>query len=170
MTKYFLIGISICLFAECQEQPKQVTAATQVPQYTIEQFYKSTSVGGGSFSSDDKRILVNSDENGIYNAYEIDLASGQKKALTTSTKESTFGNDYLPGRSDFIYSSDKGGNENSHLFLQRANGQVKELTTGEKEKAGFIDWSKDDKYMYYTSNKRDARFFDLYKADTTTWN
>src|SRR5215471_20093223 len=110
MTKYLLTGIAIGILAGCQEQPKQVASHIQVPQYTIEQFYKSTSVGGGSFSSDYKKILVNSDENGIYNAYEIDLASGQKKALTTSTKESTFGNDYLPGRSDFIYSSDKGGN------------------------------------------------------------
>ncbi len=87
-------------------------------QYSIEQFYKSTNVGGGAISSDDKKLLVSSNESGIYNAYEIDIASGQKKALTTSAKESVFGNDYVPGTTHFIYSSDKGGNENDHLFLE----------------------------------------------------
>ena len=140
-----------------------------VKQYTIEQFYKSTQVGGGFLSSDDSKLLVSSNESGIYNAYEIDIASGGKKALTNSTKESVFANSYVPGSTSFIYSADKGGDENDHLFLQKADGSVKDLTPGEKEKANFGGWSRDNKFMYYTSNKRDPRFFDLYKMDTATW-
>ncbi|HRO70678.1 MAG TPA: hypothetical protein PK951_09865, partial [Chitinophagaceae bacterium] len=73
-----------------------------VKQYTIEQFYKSTQVGGGFLSSDDSKLLVSSNESGIYNAYEIDIASGDKKVLTTSTKESVFANSYVPGSASFI--------------------------------------------------------------------
>ena len=112
---------------------------------------------------------MSSNESGIYNAYEIDIASGQKKALTNSTKESVFANDYVPGSNSFIYSADKGGDENDHLYLQRPDGSVKDLTPGEKEKANFWGWSRDNKFLYYGSNKRDPRFFDLYKMDTTTW-
>jgi len=113
--------------------------------------------------------VVSSNESGIYNVYEIDIASGQKKALTNSAKESFFANDYVPGTANFIYNADKGGNENDHLFLQKTDGTVKDLTPGEKEKANFWGWSRDNKFLYYTSNKRDPRFFDLYKMDTITW-
>lgn len=164
------IAISI-LFFGCQDQAtnQKEPEARQVAQYTIEQFYKSTNVGGGAFSTDETKLLVNSNESGIYNAYEIDIASGQKKALTNSTKESIFGNDYVPGSSSFLYSSDKGGNENDHIFLQTAAGTVKDLTPGEKEKANFYGWARDNKSFYYSSNKRDPRYFDLYKMDTTGW-
>ncbi len=149
------------------------TASTEPPkevkQYTIEQFYKSTNVGGGFFSSDESKLLVNSNESGIYNAYEIDIATGNKKPLTQSTKESAFANDFVPGSQQIIYSSDKGGNENDHLFLLKPDGSAKDLTPGEKEKAGFFAWSRDKKFLYYLSNKRDPRFFDLYKMDTTSW-
>ena len=165
----WLIVIAGSLLA-CNEQPtEKEPEARQVAQYSIEQFYKSTNVGGGAISSDDSKLLVNSNESGIYNAYEIDIASGQKKALTTSAKESIFGNDYVPGSTNFIYSADKGGNENDHLFQQKGDGSVKDLTPGAKEKASFYGWSRDNKAIYYTSNKRDPRFFDLYKMDTGTW-
>src|ERR1700694_3049281 len=99
-----------------------------VKQYTIEQFYKSIRVGGGAFSSDDKKLTYFSNETGINNAYEVDLSSGKNKALTHSTKESIYVDDYVPGTKNIIYHSDKGGNENDHLFLLRQNGDLKELT------------------------------------------
>ena len=165
-----LIYLLLCVaIMSCNTSDTTETAPRDVKQYSIEQFYKSTQVGGGSLSSDDARLLVSSNESGIYNAYEIDIASGQKKALTNSTKESVFANDYVPGSNSFIYSADKGGDENDHLYLQRPDGSVKDLTPGEKEKANFWGWSRDNKFLYYGSNKRDPRFFDLYKMDTTTW-
>ena len=165
--KNIVIILSVILFS-CNHVEKKEKIA-DVRQYSIEQFYKSTQVGGGSFSSDDSKLLVSSNESGIYNSYEIDIASGQKKALTHSTQESIFANDYVPGTMNVIYNSDKGGNENDHLFLLKTDGSVKDLTPGEKEKATFIGWSRNNKFLYYTSNKRDPRFFDLYKMDTTAW-
>jgi dipeptidyl aminopeptidase/acylaminoacyl peptidase len=169
MKKLFLPIAFAGFLAACQEQAAKEPEARQVAQYTIEQFYKSSNTGGGAISSDDQKLLVSSNESGIYNAYEIDIASGQKKALTTSAKESIFGNDYIPGTTAFIYSSDKGGNENDHLFLKRGADSARDLTPGEKEKATFFGWSRDNKSLYYSSNKRDPRYFDLYKMDTASW-
>ena len=170
MKKFFPAIALAGLFAACQDEPSKEPTAQQVAQYSIEQFYKSSNTGGGAISSDDQKLLVSSNESGIYNAYEIDIASGQKKALTNSSKESIFSNDYVPGTTAIIYSSDKGGNENDHLFLKRPGDSTsKDLTPGEKEKATFFGWSRDNKALYYTSNKRDARYFDLYKMDTATW-
>ncbi|RYG47097.1 MAG: S9 family peptidase, partial [Chitinophagaceae bacterium] len=167
--RYILPVISAVLLSACASNDKTADKPREVKQYTIEQFYKNTQVGGGAISSDDSKLLVSSNESGIYNAYEIDIASGQKKALTNSTKESVFANDFVPGKTDFIYSADKGGDENDHLFLQKSDGTVKDLTPGAKEKANFWGWSRDNRFLYYTSNKRDPRFFDLYKMDTSSW-
>lgn len=170
MNRILTAFAAVAFISACNSSDnKTETAGRDVKQYSIEQFYKSTSTGGGAFSFDEKKLLVSSNESGIYNAYEIDIATGNKKALTHSTNESIFANDYVPGTLNIIYSSDKGGNENDHLFLLKTDSSLKDLTPGEKEKATFANWSRDNKFFYYSSNKRDPRYFDLYKMDTATW-
>ncbi len=170
----FLFTITICSFllAACNtnnSSEKKEQAGPDVKQYSIDQFYKSSDVFGGDISDDDKKMLITSNGNGIYNAYEIDMASGKKRALTNSSKESIFTNSYVPGTTNIIYSSDKGGNEISHLYLLKASGDAKDLTPDAKEKASSSGWSLDNKYLCYLSNKRDPRYFDLYKMDTAKW-
>ncbi len=153
----FLFGIS--LFAQDKEPKK----------YSIEQFYENTRISGADFSADESKILTSSDESGIFNVYEINIVDGSKKAVTNSKDESLFAVDYVPGTSDIVYSADKGGNEIDHLYLLKEDGTTQELTTGEKEKANFAGWSGDEEYMYYSSNKRNPQFFDLYRMKIGTW-
>src|SRR5687768_10661973 len=105
---------SLLLLLLCNSGKGQTIAKKSQPprQYSIGQFYKNIKFLGGSLSTDDKKILLTSNESGIYNSYEIDLATGERKPLTTSAKESIFSSSYVPGTNDVIYSSDKGGNEN----------------------------------------------------------
>ena len=145
------------------EKPKEVK------QYTIEQFYKSTEAFGGSFNTDDSKLLYTSNESGIYNIWEADLATGKSVQKTSSKKESFFSNGYVPGTDRFLYGADKGGNENSHIYLQGNDTLAKDLTPGALERAGVFSWSRDMKSLYYTSNVRDPRFSDLYKMDTAGW-
>ncbi len=162
---YVTLIISLFLFS-CKEEAK---APREVKQYTIEQFFQTEGVGGGSFSKDENRIVINSNRSKIYNVYELSLADTTVKPLTSSTKESFFAVDYLPGTDDFLYSADKGGNENDHIYLQRRNGTVTDLTPGEKEKANFYGWTKDKRSFYYGSNNRNPQFFDVYKMDSSDW-
>ncbi|MDR9458102.1 MAG: S9 family peptidase [Salegentibacter sp.] len=143
--------------------------STSVENYTIEQFYGNTRVGGGEFSNDETKLLMSSDESGIFNVYEINIKDGSKKQITKSKDDSFFAEDYVPGTGEIIYSADKGGNEISHLYLLKKNGEVKDLTPGENEKANFAGWSDDKESIYYFSNKRDPKFFDIYKMDLDTW-
>lgn len=140
-----------------------------VKQYSIEQFYKTKSTGSGVFSPDEQRLLVHSNESGIFNLYEINIADGSKKQLTQSTVESFFAIDYVPGTGEALYSADKGGDENDHIYLLQSDGQSRDLTPGVKEKASVAGWAKDKKSFYYTSNKRDPRFFDLYQMTVSDW-
>ena len=59
--KYFFL--SLVVFG-CQVEEKPLTT------YTIEQFYKNVNISGGSFSPDETKLLVNSNETGIYNVYQ----------------------------------------------------------------------------------------------------
>jgi dipeptidyl aminopeptidase/acylaminoacyl peptidase len=45
---------------------------------------------------------------------------------------------------------------------------VKELTSDPKTRHNFGDWSDDGTRIYYTSNKRDKTFFDVYTMDVAT--
>jgi dipeptidyl aminopeptidase/acylaminoacyl peptidase len=139
-----------------------------VKQYTIEQFYKTINYGGGNFNKQENKILLHDNSTGIFNVYEIDLASKIKKPLTQSSKESYFMIDYIPGSNDFLYAADKGGNENAHIYLQSADS-VKDLTPGEKEKASFFGWNKSKTAFYYQSNVRDPKYFDVYKMTIPDW-
>ncbi|MFL5747161.1 MAG: S9 family peptidase [Niastella sp.] len=152
----------ICIAVTCYSQ-------TAVKQYTIEQFYKTIAFGGGNFNKAENKIIVHDNSSGIFNVYEIDLATKEKKQLTNSEKESYYAIDYIPGTSDFLYSADKGGNENTHIYLQKGDGSVTDLTPGVKEKAGFFSWNHPKTAFYYTSNVRDSRFFDLYKMSPGDW-
>jgi dipeptidyl aminopeptidase/acylaminoacyl peptidase len=157
-------GIAILLSCNDQTEPPK-----EVKQYSIEQFYKSTEAFGGNFNIDDSKLLYTSNESGIYNIWEADLATGKSVQKTNSNQESFFSSGYVPGTNNFLYSADKGGNENSHIYLRTNDSVVTDLTPGTTERAGLFGWSRDMKSMYYTSNVRDPRFNDLYKMDTTGW-
>src|SRR5690349_5346461 len=103
-------------------------ASKPVKQYTIEQFMKTIRIGGAAFSPDDKEILFQNNQSGIFNVYAVPVAGGAARQLTHSTKESTFAVTYLPdGR--FLYTYDRGGNENNHLYILEG-GQERDLTPG----------------------------------------
>ena len=124
---------------------------------------------GGYFSKDADKLIYSSDKSGIFNIYEVDLSANEETQLTDSKEESFFVRGYSPNTGEVIYSADKGGNENSHIYLIR-EGKSIDITPGENTKASFVGWTKDELGMYFISNSRDPRFFDLYKIDIVTLN
>ena len=138
-------------------------------QYTIEQFYDNTRISGGAFSEDESKLLVSSDETGIFNVFEITIEDGSRKQITFSEVESFFAVDHVPGTGQILYTADKGGNEINHIYLLQEDGSTVDLTPAENEKASFAGWSEDKQSMFYISNKRDPMFFDLYKMSISTW-
>ena len=139
-------------------------------KYTSAQLSKTIAINAAAFNAAETKILVSSNESGIVNVYEITVADKKSVALTNSKDDAMYAVDYLKGSNTFIYAADKGGNEDQHLFITTPGGkEIKDITPWPKSKNNFFGWSKDDKSIYITSNKRDARFFDLLKLDTATW-
>ena len=158
---------SILLFiiiVGCNESQKR-----DITKYKIDAFFDNIAISGGYFSSSEDKLIFSSNESGIYNVYEVNIDNGAVSQLTNSKKESFFIRSYVPGSDDFIYSADKGGNEISHLYLQKKEGEIIDLTPGENEKSSFYKWSKDNSILYYLSNKRDSRYFDLLKMSVNDW-
>ena len=160
--KKFMVFAAIMLLASC-------TGKKEVKQYTIDQFYKNVAISFSDFSQDETKILVSSNETGIYNVFEINLADASKRQVTSSDTESFFALGYVHGTNQVLYTADKGGNENDHIYLLNEDGTSTDLTPGDAVKASFNGFSLDKKVMYFISNKRDPRFFDLYKMNVGEW-
>lgn len=137
-------------------------------QYTIAQFMDIVQINGGSFSADDSKVMISSKETGIFNAVSIDIKTGQQTALTSSTGNAIFALSYFPSDDRIIYTSDRGGDEINHLFVRNVDGSVVDLIQDSTAKASFAGWSYNKKLMYYASNSRDKRFFDLYNVQVPT--
>jgi dipeptidyl aminopeptidase/acylaminoacyl peptidase len=133
--------------------------------YTIEQFMDVKTIGGSSFSANETKILINSQESGIFNAYEIDIKTGNQTQITNSTDNAIFARSYMPNDNSIIYTSDKGGNEITHIYVRKNNGDVIDIISDSTAKANFYGWNKDRSVFYYSSNQRDQRFFDLFKVE-----
>src|SRR6185369_13990312 len=147
----------------------QKKKAEPVKEYTIEQFMNTVRIGGSSFSSDEKSILFHNNKTGIFNVYSVPVSGGAATQLTNSTKESTFAVSYFPTDTRFLYSYDRGGNENSHLYLRELDGSERDLTPGDKVKANFLGWAHDRKSFFYSTNERDPRYFDIFEMTIGTF-
>jgi dipeptidyl aminopeptidase/acylaminoacyl peptidase len=143
--------------------------ARQVTQYSIEDFLATTDYGGADFSPDHTKLLVHSNESGIFNAYALPVDGGKPRPLTTSTKESIFALEYFPRDERFLYTSDVGGNELHHIHVQRPDGSVQDLTPGTDLKATFMGWAQDDRSFFLGTNERDKRYVDVYEYDPNTY-
>lgn len=163
MNKVIIIAFSL-LFMSCK---KNVDPNLKV--YGIEDFFDNVSISGGYFSTDEQKIIFSSNQSGIFNVYEANIQTGKINQLTASNKESFFVRAYVPNSNDFIYSADNGGNEINHLFLKKEDDTVIDLTPSGNEKSVFYKWSNDNQFLYYLSNKRDSRYFDLYKMKIGQW-
>ncbi len=148
MLRYFLL---VMIFtanpAECRE----------IKQYTIEQFMKTISIGGSSFSFDEKSILFSSNQTGVFNAFVIPVEGGTPSQITFSKDDAIFALSFLPHDKRILYSSDRGGNEIGHIYLRDEDGKVRDLTPDEDARSSFYGISYDEKSFYFGSNKRDPR-------------
>ena len=109
-------------------------------------------------------MLFTSDASGIPNVYTVSFAGGQIAPLTRSTTDSTFAVSYFPKDDRVLFTHDKGGDEQNHLFVLN-QGVATDLTPGATLKALFAGWSHDDGSFFAMTNERDRRFFDLYRHD-----
>jgi dipeptidyl aminopeptidase/acylaminoacyl peptidase len=156
-----LTGSLLLSLAAPAQQKKRPTAAAP-KRYSIEQFMSTTRLTGRAFSPDEQQVLYSSNQTGIYNLYAVPVTGGAATPLSASTKESLYAVTYLPdGR--ILYRHDQGGDENFHLYLRETDGTERDLTPGQKLRAEFLAWRRDNKAFYVLSNERNPKYMDVYR-------
>ncbi len=173
-TKFFL---TLCLFGigaiiwSCGAKQQADTAQENKPvkAYSIAQFMNTVRINGSAFSPDESKILHNSNKSGIFNAYEVGVGGGEARQLTKSADNSIFAISYFPKDERILFDSDNGGNEITNIYVRNIDGTLRNLTPDTTAKAEFFSWSFDKNSFFYTSNKRDKRFFDVYEIDIATF-
>lgn len=163
--KYTYIILLALLIWGCQSDSSSPTETTRVAKkYSIEQFMDNETIFGSSFSHDYSKLLIGSNESGTYNAYTIPVGGGEKTALTKSDatiRPMTF----FPSDDRILYAADNDGDEIYHIFLRSEDGSIKDLTPEEGARASFYGWADDYKSFFYSSNKRNPQFMDVYEMD-----
>ena len=165
VTALFLVAgaLGSTLLAGCEAGPEEGATPRQVTQYTIEDFLGNVNYTGASFTPDNSKLLVSSNETGIYNAYAFPVDGGEPVRLTFSEDDYVIAMGYFPNDERFLYTSDRGGNELNHVYVQDLEDNVSDLTPGEGLKADFHGWAQDDRTFFISTNERDNRYFDLYE-------
>lgn len=165
MKKLFLLTVVLGLLVACK-QPAPTTP--EIGRYTITQFMDNESVMGGSLSPDKSNLLVTSNRSGIFNMYNIDVATGAFNTLTQSDSASVYAISYFPADERILFRMDGNGDEIYKLFVKDGD-EITRLTPAENVRALFYGWSSDDTSFYYATNQRDSRLMDIYKMDIETF-
>jgi dipeptidyl aminopeptidase/acylaminoacyl peptidase len=175
--KNFSFTLMVLAIVSCdQPQPPASKVAAPVAEpirYDAEVFYKSRTYllsRRFAWSKDDTTLLLGSDASGIFNAYSLNINSKKIQPLTNSTTDSIFPVSFFPEDARLFYSSDKGGNEQNHLYVLEPSGNSIDLTPGEKVKALFAGWDQTNESFYVTTNERDPKAFDLYRYQTDDYS
>jgi dipeptidyl aminopeptidase/acylaminoacyl peptidase len=160
----FLFAFAVIALSGCEKVDE-----VGVKRYTVDQFMNTTTVFGSSFSHDESSILFSSDRSGIFNAWIVPVDGGQAVQVTHSDSNAVFADSFFPEDNRILYQSDQAGNEIYHIYLLEEDGSVRDLTPYENARAAVETWSHDRTKFYFSSNKRDQRFMDIYEMDIKTF-
>ena len=121
-----------------------------------------------SISPDGKRIGYLSAKNDVLNVYIADRQKPTQGTSITNDKKRGIRN-YFWARDNkhIIYMQDKNGDEDYHIYSVNINTlKVKDLTPFEKTRAFLVKLSEHiPGKIVIAINKRDPKYFDLYKVD-----
>ncbi len=171
MRKISFLLLVIPLIWACKDEKKiKPDIAETMKSYTIEQMMDNEDIGGGSFSPDKSKLLISSNRSGIYNMYTIPVSGGEMKPITASDSASVFAISYFPQDERMLFRMDGNGDEIFHIYLRDKEGNHKDLTPDEGARTDFYGWAEDDQSFFYTSNKRDDKFMDLYEMNLETFS
>ena len=137
-------------------------------KYMIQQYLNIKSASSPSFSADGKRLIYLTNVSGTSQVWAIDLPNGAPKQLTNYDDNISFAR-FSPTGDTIVFGKAVGGNENTQFSTMKPDGTgVRELTANPQIRHNFGDWSNDGKRIYYSSNKRDKNFFDVYAMELAT--
>ncbi|MFU8812555.1 MAG: S9 family peptidase [Balneolaceae bacterium] len=172
-----LIVPLLILFTACDNRGDD----NEFVSYPADLFFESITYslghsGGFAFSADETRLIINSDQSGVFNAYALHLEDGRTEPLSESENNSVFAVSWFPNDDRVLLTGDVGGNEQNSVFVRDPDGTLHNLLPpGEYEIAGqqsglrFEAWQSNGEAFFLSSTERDPQVADLYRYDAETY-
>ncbi|HEY0426750.1 MAG TPA: S9 family peptidase [Pyrinomonadaceae bacterium] len=133
--------------------------------YSIERYLNIRSAGSPSFSADGKRIAFLTNITGTSQIWMMDSSGGYPEQITSFQDNVGFVR-WSPAGNGLVFGKASGGDENTQFFWLSSDGaEIKQLTSDPKVRYNFGDFTGDGTRIFYSSNKRDRNFFDVYSMD-----
>ena len=178
---FFLTLPVLMLFAACSPTDNTSESDQDDISYSADVFFDSITYslahsGGYAFSADESRLIINSDQSGVFNAYALHLEDGRMEPLSESDNNSVFAVSWFPHDDRVLLTGDVGGNEQNSVFVREPDGILHDLLPpGDYEAAGqqsglrFEAWQSDGKAFFLSSTERDPQVADIYRYDAETY-
>ncbi|HEY6541467.1 MAG TPA: hypothetical protein VIZ18_11035, partial [Ktedonobacteraceae bacterium] len=136
--------------------------------YSFERYLNARIAFGVSFSPDGQRLTFLTNITGVAEVWSVPVDMSAANPLWP--EQLTFVGDrvgsafYSPVADRLLVSADVGGSEHMQLYLLSGDGaNFTALTERPESIYQFGDWSPDGTRFTYSSNERDARYFDVYE-------
>lgn len=137
-------------------------------KYKIEDFLEIRSAHGASFSPDGSKVAFLSNLTGVNQVYLVSCDSGEPEQLTSYEEPVSFAY-FSPVKNEILFGMAKGGNEKTQFFLFDITSKTVRSVTSQPEAIHrFGSWSRDGKFITYSSNIRNGTDFDVYIMEIET--
>jgi dipeptidyl aminopeptidase/acylaminoacyl peptidase len=133
--------------------------------HDIERYLNIKAAGAPTLSPDAGTVAFLTNITGSNQIWRVPAGGGWPDPITFFTDRVT--SPAWSPRGDWIaFSKDAGGDENFQIHLASPDGSRLVALTGDPAvRHNFESWSRDGRFIAYSSNERDRRFFDVYVMD-----
>ena len=135
----------------------------------MKDFFKNPEVAGFEISPDGNYLAYLKPYENRLNVF-VKKIGEEKEVRLTSSKDRSITNFFWKGSNRIVYSQDKGGNENFHLFSVDITGKnMKELTPFDKVTVRVTDYLEEiASEILIEMNKDNPQVFDVYRINLLT--
>ncbi|MDP6986508.1 MAG: prolyl oligopeptidase family serine peptidase, partial [Phycisphaerales bacterium] len=121
-------------------------------------------------SPDGTMLSFRSPVDGVMNAWVQPVGGGEASPLTTFTDRPISSLGWAWNGEQLLFSKDKGGNENYHVFsVDIDDGEIRDLTPVDGVRAGIVDTSRDrPDEVIINMNDVNPQFMNVYRVNTRT--
>ncbi|MBI9110513.1 S9 family peptidase [Maridesulfovibrio ferrireducens] len=167
-----LLSFTACAKTKIEVKSKIESSGGRVDKtelIPLRDFFKNPVASEFSISPNGNKVAWKAPWQNRMNIFVKDLPSGAVNRITSSTNRDISGY-YWVGNERILYGQDLGGDENFHTYCAPVDGSgAVDLTPFENTRTGLVDeLENDDENILITMNKRDARFFDVFKLNVIT--
>ena len=156
--------VSLFLFAPARSS----SAADDDLERSVAMMAKIGSATSPSFSPDGSRIAFVTNISGLPQVWTMPSTGGYPTLVTVFDDPVGFVR-WSPDGKWLAFNIAPGGGLNEQIYVARPDGtELRRLTEGGKENNFLGDWTKDGRYIYFSSNRRDAATTDSYLLDVAS--